>query len=118
MSALTELRALMQMQEFEKAVQHLEKMLIVEPENPLLWNIRGDIIQLVDSLDGPPLSEAERSYLKALELSPYNLEAIESLAHYYDAVAANPVEAKKYAKEYLRISQKASVAMSEIVMSD
>ncbi len=105
----------MQKEEFEKAVQHLDKMLIVEPENPLLWNIRGDIIQLVDSPNGLPLSEVEKSYLKALELSPYDLEAIESLAHYYYAVADKPVEAKKYAIDYLRITQKVSVAMNEIV---
>ncbi len=99
-----------------KQVFHLiEETVAVEQANPYLWNLRGDVIQLLDIPDGPPLSEVEESYLKALEIEPENLESIESLAHYYDAVSTDVGKSKKYAALYLNKAGHTCAAMDAIL---
>jgi hypothetical protein len=39
--------------------------------------MRGIAIQLLDHAEGPPLKDAERSFLRALETSPDDVAAIE-----------------------------------------
>ena len=97
---------------FEKALAEVERLLKKHADDPRLWNIRGDLIQLLDSTDGPPLAEAGKSYRKALELNPNDLEAMEGLAHFYDAVELNRSKARKFAGMYL---EKAKQRVAEIV---
>jgi tetratricopeptide (TPR) repeat protein len=97
---------LMKSKEFDKALSLLNSELRLHRDCPHLWTIRGDLIQVLDREDGPPLNEAKLSYLKALELSPNYLEALEGIAHYYDAVEPDLRKAKKYARKYVAISAK------------
>jgi hypothetical protein len=55
------------------------------------------LIQMQDETDGPSLQEAESSLLKAHELDPTLLDAIEELAHFYDAVNPDRQKAAHYA---------------------
>jgi len=112
------IKAALNAQDFMKVFQLVEESVAVEQTNPYLWNLRGDIIQLLDIPDGPPLSEVERSYLKALEIDPEGLESIESLAHYYDAVSADVEQSKKYAALYLRKTSKSCAAMEAILQRE
>ena len=57
------------------------------PESTRLWCLRGDLIQLSDDVDdGRELTDAQRSYERALEIDPECVEAHESLGHFFDAV--------------------------------
>jgi predicted Zn-dependent protease len=97
------------------ALQGIDEAISAYADNPSLWIMRGDLIQLVDSAPLGSLTEAERSYHRALELDPDNLEAIESLAHYYDAVGADPAKAKEFAAKYIGVSGKKCAEMSAIL---
>ena len=112
-----QINELLQGNQFDEALRALDAALAIEPQNGYLWNRRGNVIQLLDRSDGPPLSEVERSHLKALEINAKDLDAIEELAHYYD-IENKPDLAKKYAVEYLRIAQKACAAMSVIIKEE
>jgi hypothetical protein len=76
------------------------------------------LIQLFDSLDGPPLKEAAKSYSQALKLNPNNLEAIEGLAHFYDAVDPKPSRAKRYAAMYIEKAGQGLSGMNQILTEE
>jgi tetratricopeptide (TPR) repeat protein len=118
MTALQQIRYLMKSQRFERALAALEKVLKREQECPYLWILRGDLIQLLERKDGPPLREAAASYSKALKLNPNNLEAIESLAHFYDAVDPKPVMAKRYAGLYVKKAMKSLSEMKRVLTDE
>src|SRR4051812_3211768 len=99
---IDKIRKLTQANKFEEALTQIDRLIEQDAENPYLWNLRGDLIQLLPTMDGPPLSEAGKSYRKALKLNPNDLETLGGLAHFYDAVEQKPLEAKKYAKEYIK----------------
>src|SRR5438876_747112 len=96
--AIKEIRRLMRAERFEAALAKLEGYLKRHPECSEIWVLRGDLIQLLDRQDGPPLSEAAKSYEKALWINPNSLEALEGLAHYYDAVDLRPKRARRHAQ--------------------
>jgi Tfp pilus assembly protein PilF len=56
------------------------------------------LILLSDTTDFK-LEDAEKNYLKALKLDPANVNALEELYHYYDAIMDDTVNAKKYMKK-------------------
>ena len=58
----------------------------------------GQAMSLQLSSDNGPLSEVEALLLRALELWPDNLDALEEAAHFYDAVMDNDQEAVHYAR--------------------
>lgn len=99
--SLRTINALRKAKKFREAFAILEKLLACHKECPHLWNLRGDIIQLFETQDGPPLAEAAACYKTALKLNPNDLEALESLAHFYDAVDPKPAKAKYYAETYI-----------------
>ena len=101
--------------DFVQAFNLIEEFLGAQQDNPYLWNLRGNVIQLLDIPDHPPLSEVERSYLKALEINPDDLDSIESLAHYYDALLDDVDQSKKYAQLYLDKTTKVRSAMDAIL---
>ena len=112
---LAEIRKLIDTSNFVEALSQIDRLVTQVSECPYLWNLRGDLIQLLDTKDGPPLGEAAESYANALKLNPNDLEALEGLAHFYDAVDRKPIEARKYAKAYLEKSKKAVIAMEQIL---
>ncbi len=102
MVGISELRTLWASQRFDEALSLVDRLLSKCPDCPYLLVTRGMAIQLLDHQGGPPLHEAERSFLRALEIEPDYLAAIEELAHYYDAVADDTKKAQYFAREYLR----------------
>lgn len=78
--SLKQIKTLWKAKKFERALANLEKLLARHKECPRLWNLRGDLIQLLETQDGPPLAEAAKSYKTALRLNRNNLETLESLA--------------------------------------
>jgi len=109
------IKAALNARDFKQAFKLIEESVAVEQTNPYLWNLRADVIQLLDIPDGPPLLEVEKSYLKALEINPEDLESIESLAHYYDAVSTDIEKSKRYAALYLNKASKTCAAMDAIL---
>ena len=64
--------------------------------SPRLWCMRGDLIQLGCEGIRHTLEDARKSYERALELESDNIEALESLAHFFDAVVPDPAAAESY----------------------
>jgi Flp pilus assembly protein TadD len=60
-----------------------------------LWILRGDAIQLSDEATYS-LSDAEQSYLHAIELDPASHQAYESLGHFHYAVMDDAATAKTF----------------------
>jgi tetratricopeptide (TPR) repeat protein len=118
MSDLAKLQELWKSQQFDSALTLVDRLLSESPECPYLLVTRGMLIQLLDHQEGPPLEEAEKAFLKALSLAPGNLEALEELAHYYDAVAPNVQKAKLYAAEYLKKAEPALEKVRTILAQD
>ena len=79
-------------QRYDEALAEVLVQLEANCESPTLWVLRGNLIQLADN-NPFPLEDAERSYLKALEIDPGHLEAMEDLAHFYQAVIVDPAKA-------------------------
>jgi Tfp pilus assembly protein PilF len=65
---LKHIRALMKREEFQEAFSQVEEALKHNKECPGLWNVRGDLIQLLEAASAPPLAEAAKSYRRALKL--------------------------------------------------
>jgi tetratricopeptide (TPR) repeat protein len=80
----------------------IENAIREEPNNPELWVLRGDAIQLSDELTNP-LSEVERSYRKATEIDPTFAEAYESLGYFWFAVMDDAVKAKPFFEQAIRL---------------
>lgn len=116
--SVNHVRMLREAQKFDQALTECEKALKQDQGNPYLWNLRGDLIQLLDHVDGPPLSEAANSYKTALRINPKDVSALESLAHFYDAVEAKPRLARRYAKAWIRQTKQTLTDMEKIVVGD
>lgn|GEM_PF-5603834 len=101
MDDLREIHKLFAARQFEEALAKIDGLLAQCPDCPSLLVSRGVVIQLLDHRKGPALSEAERSFLRALEVAPDHVSAIEELAHYYDAVVDDSEKAKHFARSYL-----------------
>jgi hypothetical protein len=87
--------------EMLRAVEHA---LTTHPDCPHLLVLKAMLIQLQDDLDGVPgLEEAERCLLAAYAQNDRFLEAIEELAHLYDAVLHDAAKARMYAERYIAL---------------
>ncbi|MGB6716247.1 MAG: hypothetical protein WBE47_04770, partial [Candidatus Acidiferrales bacterium] len=118
MGGLLELQELWKARQFDKALALVDRLLSQSPECPYLLVSRGILIQLLDHGEGPPLEEAERSFLEALTFAPDNLDTLEELAHYYDSVAPNAEKAKFYAEQYLKRAEPALEKIKKILTQD
>jgi tetratricopeptide (TPR) repeat protein len=112
---LGHVRALIRGKQFEHALEEVGSLLKQNNGCPTLWNLRGDLIQLLDAREGPSLKEAERSYLMALKLAPRDLDATEGLAHFYDAVMPNTRKAKQYARQLLQMLKRRLLETEKIL---
>ena len=65
---------------------------------PDFFVLKGVLILLSDINDFT-LADVEKNYLKALKLDPENINALEELYHFYDAVMDDETKAKKYMKK-------------------
>lgn len=118
MSGLARLQDLWKAEQFDDALTLVDQLLLKSPDCPYLLVTRGILIQLLDHQNGPPLQEAEENFLRALTLAPGNLDALEELAHYYDAVEPNATKAKFYAAEYLKKAEPALEKIRNILNED
>lgn len=107
MSELLHLQRLWKAERFNDALKLVDQLLSKSPDCPYLLVTRGMLIQLLDHQNGPALREAEENFLKALTLAPESLDALEELAHFYDAVEPNATKAKFYASEYVKRAEPA-----------
>ena len=80
-----------------------------------LWVTRARLLMLEDEPLSGSLLDVERCILKALDLAPDNLEAIEEAAHYYDVVAPDRRKAVKHAKRYIALAGKVVSDMQAIL---
>jgi len=115
---LAEIRNVAAAGNFGEALTQVEALLTSLEECPCLWNYRGVLILLDESDNPPPLEEAAKSFSRALELDPKNLEALEELAHYYDAIDSQPDMARKYASEYVENVKPVIDAMERILAEE
>ncbi len=77
-----------------EALTAVEAALQEYPRSPQLWCLRGDLIQLSDDAnDGLELTDALRSYERALEIDPAWADAHEAMGHFLDAVLDDPERA-------------------------
>ncbi len=113
---LKKIKGLMRSGKYSLALAKLERMLEHQQECPYLWILRGDLIQLYETQKGPPLNEAAISYRKALRLNPHDLSAIESLAHFYDAVVQKPASGPSVTPAHT--SRKVRQNLSEMELID
>jgi hypothetical protein len=109
------IRAACSQQNFDEALVGLNALLKQNPHCPFLWNFKGDLIQLAESSPQFTPKDAENSYKRALDLNPADLEAMESLAHFYDAVEPNADEAKRHANKFIEALTPKLAAMQRIV---
>jgi hypothetical protein len=83
------------------------------------WVERARLLMLEDgtSQDQAPygLDEVEKCILKALDLSPEHLEAIEEAAHFYDVMVPDRSKAVAYAERYVKLAGKVVEEMKEII---
>ncbi len=71
-----------------------------------LWCLRGDLIQLSDEVDdGRDLSDAQRSYERALTIDASCIEAHESLGYFLDAVMLDAKRARHHFDQAARLSE-------------
>lgn len=82
-----------------KTIAVCERAVAEFPSSAKLWLMRGDLIQLAGYEGTPALSEAEQSYRRAITASPSCAEAYEALAHFLDAVIAQPRKARQYLRK-------------------
>ena len=79
------------------ALLHAEAAIKQYPNAPELWCLRGDLIQLTDSVDdGYSLDDALSSYQQAIRIDPTYAEGYEEIGHYYNAVMDDEVRAQPY----------------------
>jgi len=116
--ALKQIRTLMKAQRYDRALAKVEGILADHRGCSHLWNLRGDLIQLLETQDGPPLTEAAKSYKTALRLNPDNLETLQSLAHFYDAVEPRPSIAKRYAEAYIAKAKRGIAEMERVIAGE
>lgn len=83
----------------------VEERLSVHPDCPHLLVRKAILIQVQSEPIGVPgLDEAERCLLAAYAHDDKFLEAIEELAHFYDAVCPDATKARMYAARYIALA--------------
>jgi hypothetical protein len=98
-----------------------ERKLGQHPECAYFWVVRARLLMLEDEQldDQVPrgLAEVERCILKALDLDPKHLEALEEAAHFYDIVVPDRNKAVVYAGRYVQLAGKAVGEMKAIIQN-
>ena len=86
---------------YEEALAAVDLMVSSNPECACLLVHKARLIMVQPSTAGPSLSEAEICLLRAQELDSGCLEAIEELAHFYDAVLPDKERAAHFANIFI-----------------
>ena len=88
------------------------------PDCAELWVLRAILLMLDEHPDGhtlDPLKDVEKCILKALDLNPNHLEALEEAAHFYDCVAPDRRKAIRYARRCAKVAGKTHGDMQAII---
>ena len=72
-------------------------------------------IQLGVGTESGTLEDAERFLLRALELHPNSFDALEELAHFYDAVTPVPEKARAFAQVCREMALRLAADMDAII---
>jgi hypothetical protein len=116
--SLKSIRRLCAKRIFDRALRELDWLIAINPSIPFLWIMRGDLLQVApNSRSRSPLRDAAVCYKRALALNPKDLDAMESLAHYYDAVLGQPRLAQRYARKFIA-SAKVSIDRMEKIIAE
>jgi hypothetical protein len=100
---VSEITRLARLDDFNGALRVVNECLERIPDCPyLLWR-RSIVLQLCDD-PRVTLEDAETALLSALNTNPTFLQALEGLAHYYDAVVPDVPKAKEYARRYAELA--------------
>lgn len=92
-----------------RSVADIESALSEHPLSARLWDLRGDVIQLLgEPIEAYDLQEALRSYQRAVELDPQYARALESIGHYLDAVEDRPADAEEWFRRALECGDSSS----------
>jgi len=99
-SVKNKITALAKNEKYNDALKELLKAEknILNTNYPDFFVLKGVLILLSDTNDFK-LEDVEKNYLKALKLDPENINALEELYHFYDAVMGDEAKAKKYMKK-------------------
>jgi hypothetical protein len=100
---------------YEEALAAVDSMVSSNPQCACLLVHKARLIMVQPSTAGPSLSEAEMCLLRARELDSECLEAIEELAHFYDAVLPNKEKAAHFASIFIADVSPRLSRMKEIV---
>ena len=107
---------------FDVAFAQADNLLKEWPDNPHLLVLWADLVQLLDTQEGPTLADAKAAYQRAAELDKESPEALIGLGHFLyaiedDAKAASDCFAKAITlcRDWLRQTLKGKAeALSEI----
>ena len=100
------------MSDLARQLTRIEVGLAKNPKCAHMLITKARLLMLGDSAT---LAQVEDCILKALDLSPNNLEALEEAAHYYDVVAPDRRKAVRYAKRYIQLVGKTISEMRAII---
>lgn len=101
----------------ETALKQIEECLRLAPDCPYHLVKKAVAIQLLDRPDGPSLEEALESLERAYAIDPAHIEALQELAHFFDAVMPDEQQAARFARLCLSHAERIVVEMNEILGS-
>jgi hypothetical protein len=102
-------------QTVRETLRLIEEAVAAHPKCPVLLVKKAILIQTQDDLDGTPtLDDAERCLLEAHALDDKYLDALEELAHFYDAVNVDRAKARSFAEQYIGLVSPVLRDMTEI----
>jgi hypothetical protein len=105
-------------QEWEELFRENTKRLNLVPESSDLWVAKARLMMQDDhpeDHESSGLDDVEKCILKALELEPEHLEALEEAAHFYDVVIPDREKAIMYAQRYIQVAEKVAAEMQAII---
>lgn len=93
--------------EYDKAVEKLNKAIVLEPQNPIPYHTLGMVYS-----DKKEYNSAIAAYRKALEISPNSVSTINNLGFMYHCCSQVDVAIEYYKKAYLLNPEYASVILN------
>ena len=102
----------------ESLLSETSERLALVPDCPYHLVKRALAIQGVDREDGPSLKDARDALERAAALDPHHVEALQEIAHFYDAVMPDRELAVHYARMCLQVVNRIAAEMTALVQTD
>lgn len=90
----------------DEAIRLIDKAVGEYPNESTFWHQRGHLIQLGSDATPHTLEDALASYFAALRLDPENPEILYDIAHFFDVVMEDELEAKKWFSKVQQITKR------------